>query len=256
MYINLPQEKDLIPFKYANKNSYQYLQEGKNNLSWYSSDDLLNFKRKCRHDKVHSKKWKSVEISYKMNDYGFRCDVNFGDLKEKAKDKKRILALGCSHTFGIGLPREMVWCEILSKKLNYELYNLGVPSGSFDTISRVSECWLQIIDPDIIVVQEPELIRREYHKDGVIHNLGGWSNKFLKYGTQLWDNDENVYQAEKNKNLVRYHNTKNVPLYFFNFKIAKRPGDIEKARDGLHYGPTIHARFAELIYNELERNIY
>jgi hypothetical protein len=43
--------------------------------------------------------------------------------------------VGCSHTFGVGLPAEYTWCHLVAKQLNMELQyiNLGIPGSGPDS---------------------------------------------------------------------------------------------------------------------------
>ena len=65
-----------------------------------------------------------VDITYKYNNYGYRSE-DF--IKNKPAD---LLTLGCSHTFGVGLPIEKTWPSLLSQDLNITMHNLGVSGDS------------------------------------------------------------------------------------------------------------------------------
>lgn len=41
-----------------------------------------------------------------------------------------ILAIGCSQTWGVGVPDDAIWAEVLSKNLSMSYFNLGVPGAS------------------------------------------------------------------------------------------------------------------------------
>lgn len=58
----------------------------------------------------------SVEIDYSLNSYGYRCD--------EFKDQE-ILTLGCSQTEGHGLPIDLTWPYLISKKMNKEYISLA-----------------------------------------------------------------------------------------------------------------------------------
>jgi hypothetical protein len=64
---------------------------------------------------------------YTINELGFR-----GNLKKDAK----IIAVGCSYTFGVGVPESGTWPSILSSEINQDVLNLGVPGI---TIRQASE---------------------------------------------------------------------------------------------------------------------
>lgn len=62
-----------------------------------------------------------MDISYTFNEYGFRSDTF---------SNQDILFLGCSHTFGEGLPKEYRWTDILASNLNMSYSNLGLRGDS------------------------------------------------------------------------------------------------------------------------------
>lgn len=61
------------------------------------------------------------ENSYYINELGLRGRINY---------KSDILAIGCSYTFGMGVPEEGIWHQILSKKINKDIINLSSPGFS------------------------------------------------------------------------------------------------------------------------------
>lgn len=65
---------------------------------------------------IHRMEADSVEIEYNLNSYGYRCD----EFKNQ-----EILVLGCSQTEGHGLPLELTWPYLLSKKINKDYISLA-----------------------------------------------------------------------------------------------------------------------------------
>jgi hypothetical protein len=63
--------------------------------------------------------------TYKINELGMRGTID--------KDAD-VLASGCSITFGIGVPEEGRWTNLLSNKINKSITNLGNPGGSVESI--------------------------------------------------------------------------------------------------------------------------
>ena len=63
--------------------------------------------------------------TYEINDIGCRGEID---------ENSEILASGCSITFGIGVPELGRWTNLLSKKINKSVTNLGNPGASVQTI--------------------------------------------------------------------------------------------------------------------------
>lgn len=71
--------------------------------------------------------WGTVDEhnTYEINEFGLR-----GKIDESAD----IVASGCSITFGLGVPEEARWTNILSNKINKSVANLGNPGASVKSI--------------------------------------------------------------------------------------------------------------------------
>lgn len=65
-----------------------------------------------------------ISIKYDTNEYGYRTN------KFIKKDKNVIMILGCSQTYGIGVPDSYRWGNILSEKINMKEITLGIPGDS------------------------------------------------------------------------------------------------------------------------------
>lgn len=63
---------------------------------------------------------------YKNNTDGFRSD--------DFKNNEEIVIAGCSHTYGYGVPEEMIWGVRVAKYFNLSYANLGIPGASVSTI--------------------------------------------------------------------------------------------------------------------------
>jgi hypothetical protein len=102
------------------------------------------------------------DITYRLNSRGFRSD-NFN--KDNVSDS--ILVAGCSNTFGLGLPYDIIWGNLLSKKTNSkDFYNLGVVAGSIPVI--VNNCFSFIEEfgkPKAIFILFPSIDRGTVFQD-------------------------------------------------------------------------------------------
>ena len=89
-----------------------------------------------------------VDIKYETNSLGYR-DKEFDG-------KSDILSIGCSMTFGQGLPKENIWIDILSKKLGMSYSNLGSRGDS--TIGQIAKAFYyfeKFGNPKIVVALFP-----------------------------------------------------------------------------------------------------
>ena len=73
-------------------------------------------------------------------------------------DKK--IALGCSHTYGIGVEKHEAWPALLGA------VNYGVPGASSDLIVRTLPDILEKEQPDTVYILWPDWSRFEYLKNG------------------------------------------------------------------------------------------
>ena len=102
------------------------------------------------------------DVSYKFNSHGYRCD----EFKECGQIN--VLSLGCSWTFGTGLPADKTWPASITRKLSKALnadvknWNLGYPGHSNDYISRTLALAVPILKPDLVIIHFTRLIRREH----------------------------------------------------------------------------------------------
>lgn len=90
-----------------------------NNIHQY--DSVLGWKLKPGSYGRH-KTTKGIDVLYKINNQGFRDDVDY----QKQKNKKRIIVFGDSFVFGFGVENHNTFPKILEKLTNYEVLNFGV----------------------------------------------------------------------------------------------------------------------------------
>jgi len=225
------------------KNCIHFFSEDNNLFYWYDTDTKALFYKQQRKFPNFSKLWDNVPITYTLNSYGFR--TNFSLANPPDKETKRILVLGCSFTFGTGLLNEQIWCNIVEKNTEKHVINLASPGGSFDSIFRILYAWYKIVQPDQIVIQTPHPTRREFFSDDLhILTAGSWRSKFLQFREKFWSDTYDEFYNFKNRMLI---NTiaESASIQYIDIESFRVKDDY--ARDGLHYGPRTHERFAEYI---------
>jgi hypothetical protein len=221
--------------------SHQPAKKTKNTiLKWYPMDTEKLFNINKRKNDPRLIPWLNKEILYSLNDYGFRTPQKFNNLQNKKN--KRLVVFGCSFTFGIGINLEDTWGYLLAKELGYELFNLSVPGGSMDSMSRVALVWLNKIKPDLVILQQPDLSRREYVNGTELVTAGVWKEDWFKNIRIFWDDKDDNLNYIKNKQIIKsiYPN-----FYEFIREYRKgcdvdRNGYLELGRDLMHAGPKYH----------------
>ena len=174
-----------------------------------------------------------LEFKYDIDGFGFRTDT-----KEKLSYDEYAWAFGCSQTFGIGIPIEATWVDIVEKQMNIPICNFSVPGTGIQTSIRLLREWIQI--PNI---KKPKyVIMWGHYRD---------RNEV----TDMFGNYRNVYADNKkyDNNLKTIKNIcKNNSIKFIHIDINERISKIDRvfnlmqdgyelhARDLSHYGPIVH----------------
>jgi lysophospholipase L1-like esterase len=82
-----------------------------------------------------------------------------------------VLALGCSHTAGIGVNAEDCYVSVLAQMLNQTIDNQSEPGGNHTVIQqRLAKAFVQTVLPDLVIAQWPNPFRRRTWRDGRPHN--------------------------------------------------------------------------------------
>jgi len=101
-------------------------------------------------------------------------EINSLGLRGKLDLESDVLASGCSITFGIGVPEDGRWTNLLSNKMNKSVTNLGNPGGSVATISNhiIQYCMNNKMPKEIFCLM-PDFVRsmvvvdKEFYRSGV-----------------------------------------------------------------------------------------
>jgi hypothetical protein len=116
-----------------------------------------------------------VNTEYYYNNFGYRSEDWFGNSK--------VLAVGCSNTFALGVPIEYSWHQILSKMMNQDIRNLSRPGASImDLVSKMFAYFKEFGNPEIIFCLFPDpfriripgnkkLITSKNAQDGIMNDI-------------------------------------------------------------------------------------
>ena len=103
-------------------------------FDFFSKEDELKY---IKDKKRIGPSWEyaNKKVNFKFNKSGYRCPVNYDELKEGF-----LLTMGCSYTEGIGLAEEDTYTYRLAKKLNLidNYYNAGI--GGFGVDAPCTLC--------------------------------------------------------------------------------------------------------------------
>ena len=188
-------------------------------------------------------------IKYKFNSHGFRC--------EEFDDRPSGIAIGCSHSMGLGVNVENTWVHELSSMLGIHLWNLSVGGAGLDCNFRILDYYLDVLNPKFVVHLQPVPYRIEYyHYDNWVTVLGNAmtpGNGFLSFFKNWFSNDFISHtQARKNILAIKYLcKEKGIP--YFTTSILDHSDFLDgKGRDLMHPGIDSHKQFANYMYSNKE----
>lgn len=235
---------------------------------WYSSDTEEIFEYNISVPKsrelIDGMGWTKYNIDYDINEWGFRT-VNFPD----THDRDSVIALGCSCTFGLGLPEKNTWPAYVSQKMGIMTYNLGASGMGYETNYRTLEYWLPRLKSKYVFMFVNPGTRREYFNEHAdpkhFLTLGAWhlgrSKDYTEHELSMFMNEKDAKIAKSRslwaiKGLCDYHNSKLLivdthehyeGLTIDTFLGAQHNNYDDYARDLQHPGP---------IHNELLANFF
>ena len=220
---------------------------------WMSTDskDLYVINLREKYKLLEFNNWINNPFTYKFNSHGFRCD--------EFKDNPKIMFLGCSNTFGVGLPIDSTWPDIVSKTLGMRYANLSVGGGSNDTAFRMCYGWIDKIKPDIVILLEPPGIRFEL-VDTLSTKLVSFSSpdtdNLNAFFMKKWGLDDNnaYFNALKNHLAIKQicHSRDIKFIMFDNTEFTRNHPKDDFARDLYHYGKKTNQQFAEYVLTQLD----
>lgn len=134
--------------------------------NWSPSDSLPNYLEKTK-DPKNEIYYNKRSFNYDMNKNWFRCD-EFESIIEQ--NKPVLFALGCSFTFGTGLPEHESWPVILSNIIREKtrediaIVNLGSAGTGYDQVDRFSN-YIHLFKTKYLCCFFPPLIRKTFVKE-------------------------------------------------------------------------------------------
>ena len=224
--------------------------------------------------------YRTKEIVYNCNSYRYRQ-------VEEIPDEDFILFLGCSHTFGVGLAEDELYCRLVSDKLQMPYVNGGVgAAGRYMNTMNLTKILQSGVRPALVINQWPSYGRTFFmtpRKE--IMCLGpwivdnerneeldiGWDTRLSSFYKAWIDSGRHDIESEHYVNNARLLlGGYDIPYFEFGFYsspihkkdinellgivcINLNEFQIDLARDDMHLGPKTHEKLAEFVRSRLPR---
>lgn len=106
--------------------------------------------------------WSNIEIEYKINSLGYRME-EFDNIDWS----NYMVSLGCSHCAGVGIRLEDTYSYRISKELDLDLVNGGIPGGNNELmLMNVSRLLANKNPPKLITISWSALSRKSFWGNG------------------------------------------------------------------------------------------
>jgi len=210
---------------------------------WISGDTKQNYLQnlQTRYSLMEKNGWVNKTFTYSINNQGFRSG--------EFKDNTDIMFLGCSMTFGVGLPEENTWAYLVAEKMQTSFVNLAIPGGSLKTIFRMLYGWADKLNPTIVIILCPPEARTEVmtsQREFLQYIFHLDLQKFGEYGRHYILDEHNL---ELDSLLIRLAierlcNLKKIKLIYIPFWIDHH---VDLARDLSHFGINSNIKMADSV---------
>jgi hypothetical protein len=164
-------------------------------------NELLEFPKGAHHYHMDSD---IVDIDYSLNSLGYRSEEFDGN--------SEILFLGCSQTYGQGIPQENTWTDILSKKMNLTSSSLSARGDSIiGQITKAFYYFQNFGNPKIIVALFPDFRMMTPYTEGKMEAL----NKFKRHKFEEYEHMPLVEYSEISGTFAKYSKAPHDPQEIF-----------------------------------------
>jgi len=216
-------------------------------LTWLPSDSESLYKENLSRQLhlLEEHNWLNTTFTYKFNTNGFRC--------QEFNSSPCMLALGCSLTFGLGLPVEHTWPTLLANQLGLTCYNLGIPGASNDTAFRLASHWIPKLKPKVVVLYSPAPDRLELVTDVKSYTyLPGKptinpGSEFYK----MWITNSANGELNQAKNIGAIASLCTAQSIKFVYVYGNELNKVDLARDLQHPGRNTNANYADLLLSKI-----
>jgi len=223
---------------------------------WSGSDSDELFKKNCaieeNYKKLNDLGWLDGKVlTYQYNSQGFR--------DEEFDQQPAGIALGCSHTQGVGIHAEHAWPQQLQNLLGQKVWNLGSGGAALDTCYRLLEYWIEHLNAKFVICIVPGISRYEVFNgnwSNIIpsmpletHNLNwlvGYQKNYL-----LYDQNSELNRRKNIQAMQHICDKHGVPFYY-DWAEGTLSGAL--ARDLQHHGAEAQEKLANKFFNIIQGN--
>ena len=189
------------------------------------------------------------KITYSLNRQGYReQEWNFIDWNNS------IVCLGCSHTFGVGVPECDTIPAQLQKKLKINFVNLGIPGGcNFFSVINSANLINRNIKPKAVIFQRTYKDRWFIMKDKILNTI----NSNDKEITNIFPNIEQSNFIDDNCSKILKSQWKSIcPVLEFDMQIYSDHSESKYiARDGAHWNGVYFSKITKYLTEKLINTI-
>ena len=197
--------------------------------------------------------WLDADFDYALNPEGWRSRNG----EPFDYDQPTVIAVGCSFTFGTGLPFDVTWPYLLSERLGVQCVNLGLPGHGLSLSTLwLSYNWQKFKNICAIVVQQPPPARLSW-----IIDPGDGLLLPDTLGSGVYDSYTAIKMNQQVNSAVDYIRNKHTleliarcagaaSVYYSAFGPLMNKG---KARDLAHHGTVWHQWRAEQAFDDIKK---
>lgn len=239
-------------------------------LKWFQGDSEEHYRE------FGNRSYGPDDVEYRFNSYGYRSREI-----DPSSPSLKVMYVGCSFTFGTGLPEHEVWTTVTTEHLKnrlgreVETHNFGLPGFGSDTFSMIVAQVLPILKPDLLVVLFSDQSRRtHYHtwddRQKLLVNVKAGVDPSVRQAFLTLQSDpQDWYEWCRNFNLIDLAaKAGNVPWVWQSINPSYIPNEIGgyvrtdnrittdfpavasdtvMARDNVHPGAPAHREFADAV---------
>lgn len=187
-------------------------------------------------------------VSYRFNSLGYRMD------SPQSFTGQEILAIGDSFTLGLGINIQHTWPSVLSRYLDRRVLNFSLNGASNQWMARRLDDLLRFFQPPLVIVHYSFSHRRENDRTDWFDDERTLSEPSL--ATEI-DYDHWRACSQQIHDLCDcpiiesfipgWHEQ---PILYDTVQIPPIT-QIDRARDGFHYGPLSHAQLAQKLHQRI-----